>query len=241
MNPRMTPKPESGSWSNRWLTRHAHPNWEVRSRRAARNTRAIRHRHRHRPSATATATPGVPPSFDYGGGYAGGYKPVPRGNAAVVLGQSRVLDLGRGLHRWHPGRGRGHRRLRRKPQSPIALSPPCPPSESTSSINSSPRTTPRSPGPSGSKTATPSAGPSTSPTPPAGGTLTVTGINENKTITCNDSVVSVSGVSNKVVITGHCASLTVSGMQNKVTVDAADTIDASGLNNKSPITRARRR
>jgi hypothetical protein len=35
-----------------------------------------------------------------------------------------------------------------------------------------------------------------------------------------------------VTITGHCTSLSVSGMQNTVTVDAADSIDASGLNNK---------
>jgi hypothetical protein len=45
-------------------------------------------------------------------------------------------------------------------------------------------------------------------------------------------VVTVSGISNTIVITGHCASLTVSGMKNSVTVDAADTIDASGLNNQ---------
>ena len=34
------------------------------------------------------------------------------------------------------------------------------------------------------------------------------------------------------MITGHCASLTVSGVQNSITVDAVDTIDASGFNNK---------
>ena len=44
--------------------------------------------------------------------------------------------------------------------------------------------------------------------------------------------VDVSGVSNTVVITGHCTSLTVSGVQNAITVDAVDTIDASGFNNK---------
>jgi hypothetical protein len=107
------------------------------------------------------------------------------------------------------------------------------PTESTSPINSSPpRSTPRSPGPSSTKTRTPSAGPSSSPAPPSGGTIIVSGINENKSVTCNNSQVSVSGVSNKVVITGHCASLTVAGMQNTITVDAADTIDASGLNNQ---------
>jgi hypothetical protein len=77
-----------------------------------------------------------------------------------------------------------------------------------------------------------SPAPSTSPAPPAGGQLSISGINENRTIACNDSVVSVSGVSNTVVITGHCASLTVSGVQNSITVDTVDTIDASGFNNK---------
>jgi hypothetical protein len=70
------------------------------------------------------------------------------------------------------------------------------------------------------------------PLPPQGGELSVSGINENKTIACNDSVVTVSGISNTLVFTGHCVSLTVSGMNNSVTVDAADTIDASGLNNR---------
>jgi len=49
---------------------------------------------------------------------------------------------------------------------------------------------------------------------------------------CNNNVVTVSGVSNTVVITGHCASVTVSGLNNVITVDATDTIDASGLNNQ---------
>ncbi|HET7074504.1 MAG TPA: DUF3060 domain-containing protein [Mycobacterium sp.] len=93
-----------------------------------------------------------------------------------------------------------------------------------------PAITPTSPGPSASGTNTPS--PSTSPTPPPGGELSVSGINANRTIACNDSIVDVSGVSNTVVITGHCASVTVSGVQNSVTVDAVDSIDASGFNNK---------
>jgi len=75
----------------------------------------------------------------------------------------------------------------------------------------------------------PSAGPST---PPPGGNLSVAGINENQTIACNHSIVDVSGVSNTVVITGHCTSVSVSGVQNSITVDAVDTIDASGFNNK---------
>ena len=84
----------------------------------------------------------------------------------------------------------------------------------------------------------PRTSPNLTPTPPApstappGGNLTVAGISENQTIACNDNTVDVSGVSNTVVITGHCTSLTVSGVQNVITVDAVDTIDASGFNNK---------
>jgi hypothetical protein len=89
--------------------------------------------------------------------------------------------------------------------------------------NTLPRTLPRqTPG-------RPGAGPST---PPPGGNLSVAGINENQTIACNDSIVDVSGVSNTVVITGHCTSVSVSGVQNSITVEAVDTIDVSGFNNK---------
>jgi hypothetical protein len=86
------------------------------------------------------------------------------------------------------------------------------------------------------ETQTPGAGPSTAPPskplPPVGGNLSAAGINETQTIACNDSIVNVSGISNTVVITGHCKSLDVSGVQNKVTVDAVDTIEASGFNNQ---------
>ncbi|MGH3542593.1 MAG: DUF3060 domain-containing protein [Mycobacterium sp.] len=91
---------------------------------------------------------------------------------------------------------------------------------------------PNSPGTNTTGTQAPSAGPSTSPAPPAGGDLGVSGINENQTMACNDSIVIVSGISNTVEITGHCASLTVSGVENSVTVDAVDTIEASGFNNQ---------
>jgi Protein of unknown function (DUF3060) len=86
------------------------------------------------------------------------------------------------------------------------------------------------------ETQTPGAGPSTAPPskplPPVGGNLSAAGINESQTIVCNNSIVNVSGISNTVVITGHCKSLDVSGVQNKVTVDAVDTIEASGFNNQ---------
>ncbi len=89
---------------------------------------------------------------------------------------------------------------------------------------------PRSPGPSSTRTRT--TPPSTSPAPAPGAKLSVSGINENRTIACSDNIVSVSGVSNTVVITGHCTSLTVSGVQNAITVDSVDSIDASGFSNK---------
>jgi hypothetical protein len=68
-------------------------------------------------------------------------------------------------------------------------------------------------------------------TAPPGGQLSVAGVEQNKTIACNDNYVNVSGVSNTVTITGHCATVTVSGMQNKVTVVESDAIQASGFDN----------
>lgn len=60
----------------------------------------------------------------------------------------------------------------------------------------------------------------------------VSGVDNNKTITCTDGAVSISGMRNTVNITGHCVSVTVSGMNNVVTVDTADTIGASGFDNR---------
>ncbi|AKK26335.1 DUF3060 domain-containing protein [Mycobacterium sp. EPa45] len=68
--------------------------------------------------------------------------------------------------------------------------------------------------------------------PVPGSNLSVSGVNENKRLACNDSVVTISGMDNTVVITGHCRHVQVSGMNNVVTVDAADTIEASGMDNK---------
>lgn len=105
------------------------------------------------------------------------------------------------------------------------------PTESSSAISSPGKAPSRTP-PSTGKTRTPSSGPSPSATAPAGGEVTVSGINENKTIACSDNVINISGISNTVVLTGHCATVNVSGLQNVITVDNADTIEASGLNNK---------
>ncbi|BBY62858.1 DUF3060 domain-containing protein [Mycolicibacterium helvum] len=84
--------------------------------------------------------------------------------------------------------------------------------------------TPTSPAPSSS------AATVTMPAP--GGNLSVAGVNANKRIACDDSVVTISGMDNTVVLTGHCTLVQVSGMNNIVTIDVADTINASGMDNK---------
>jgi Protein of unknown function (DUF3060) len=159
--------------------------------------------------------PPPPPPGSYGGPFPGMSPQPPSGNRAwwilgalFVIG---VLALVGGIaafaaHQFSRG-------------GSVVLSTPPSISRTTTPPRTSPRLTPSSP----------SAAPST---PPPGGNLSVAGINENQTIACNDNTVDVSGVSNTVVITGHCTSLTVSGVQNAITVDAVDTIDASGFNNK---------
>jgi Protein of unknown function (DUF3060) len=62
--------------------------------------------------------------------------------------------------------------------------------------------------------------------------LSVSGVDDTKTIGCNQGTVNVSGVRNTITITGHCVNLQVSGIENHVTVDSADTIGASGINNQ---------
>jgi hypothetical protein len=90
-----------------------------------------------------------------------------------------------------------------------------------------------SPAPSATMPHTSGTAPSTSvTTAPVGGSLSVAGINEIRTVACRDSNLSISGVANEVVITGHCASLTISGVRNKVSVEATESIQASGFNNE---------
>jgi hypothetical protein len=106
------------------------------------------------------------------------------------------------------------------------------PTPSTPSVSASSA----APAPSPSAAQTPSPAPATSPsaapTAPASANLTISGIKENRTVACNQSAINISGISNKIVITGHCTSLNVSGVQNIITVDAVDTIEASGFNNQ---------
>ncbi|HEY1440346.1 MAG TPA: DUF3060 domain-containing protein [Mycobacterium sp.] len=168
--------------------------------------------------------PTVPPPpspWTYGGPFSGSPPKPPSGNrmwwilgTIIVIG---VIALAGGIAAFAAHQLSGVRS--------IITSPP-----TVSAPFTSPGNTPTSAAPSTSRTR--ASAPSASPTPPPGGQLNISGINDNRTIACNDSVVSVSGVSNTVVITGHCASLTVSGVQNSITVDTVDTIDASGFNNK---------
>jgi hypothetical protein len=67
---------------------------------------------------------------------------------------------------------------------------------------------------------------------PPGGQFSVSGIEGNKRVACNDSLINVSGVSNTVTITGHCVSVTVSGVKNEVIVESVDRIGASGFENR---------
>ena len=167
------------------------------------------------------AAPPPPPPWTYGGPIPGPPPLRPSGNrmwwilgAVIVIG---MLALAGGIAAFAAHQLSGVRSIISSPPTITDTSGP-------------PATTPGGTGPSTTRTKTPR--PSTSPTPPAGARLSVSGIGENRTIACNDNVVSVSGVSNTVVISGHCASLTVSGVQNEITVDAVDSIEASGFNNK---------
>lgn len=73
----------------------------------------------------------------------------------------------------------------------------------------------------------------TTPTASAGGTtISVAGANKHQTVVCDGGAVSVSGVDNTIEITGHCATLTVSGVRNTVNVEGADSIGASGFDNR---------
>jgi hypothetical protein len=95
-----------------------------------------------------------------------------------------------------------------------------------------PSASPSNPAPSAGQAQTPVPAPAMSPTASAGASLSIAGINNSRAVACNGGAISVSGVSNTIVITGHCASLSVSGVQNKVTIEAVDSIEASGFNNQ---------
>jgi hypothetical protein len=171
------------------------------------------------PPASYGSVPPPPPMYGYGAPYGG---PTPKSSSGrlwwivgtiIVIG---VLALAGGIAAFAAHQLSS---VRSSINSPTYTTLPTTPS----------RTTTRSPRPSTSPTRSPST--TTSSVPPAGAPISVSGIDENQTIACNDNVVTVSGINNTIVITGHCVSVTVSGMKNKVTVDSSDTIEASGMNN----------
>lgn len=168
-----------------------------------------------------SAGPPPPPPWTYGGPLSGPPPQRPSGNrmwwilgTVIVVG---MLALAGGIAAFAAHQLSGVRSII---SSPPTISGPFGP----------PTSSPGATGPSTTRTKT--TRPSMSPTPPPGDKLSVSGVGENRTIACDDDIVSVSGVSNTVLITGHCASLTVSGVQNQITVDAVDSIQASGFNNK---------
>ncbi|OBG83345.1 hypothetical protein A9X05_18545 [Mycobacterium sp. E3298] len=167
--------------------------------------------------------PPPPPAWSYGGPLGGPPPQGPSGNrmwwivgTIIAVG---VLALAGGIAAFAAHQLSGVRSIINSPPTfTNTLSPPAttPGGTSTTTRTKPPRSTTTS----------------TSPTPPPGSEVTISGIGENRTIACDDNVVNVSGVSNTVVISGHCASLSVSGVQNDITVDAVDSIQASGLSNK---------
>ncbi len=70
------------------------------------------------------------------------------------------------------------------------------------------------------------------PTVVAGQSLSVSGIDEQRSVVCAGGAVSVSGMRNSVDIRGECAVVTVSGFDNVVTVEFAQSITASGFDNR---------
>ncbi len=65
----------------------------------------------------------------------------------------------------------------------------------------------------------------------AGDTLSLGGIEQHKTIVCNQGTVNISGMTNTVEVKGDCVSVSVSGMNNVITVESARSITASGFDN----------
>ncbi len=66
----------------------------------------------------------------------------------------------------------------------------------------------------------------------AGDTHSLGGIEQHKTIVCNQGMVNISGMTNTIEVKGDCVSVSVSGMDNVVTVESARSIMASGFDNK---------
>jgi hypothetical protein len=86
--------------------------------------------------------------------------------------------------------------------------------------------------PSAPSASAPTAAPTAAPTTPAGPSMTISGIDDVRTIACNNSAIDISGQHETVTITGHCATVHVSGIKNVITVDATDAINVVGIDNQ---------
>jgi hypothetical protein len=64
-----------------------------------------------------------------------------------------------------------------------------------------------------------------------GGTLSVGGSEQIKTIACNGGSLTLSAINSMVNVTGHCASHAMSGFDNHVNVESADAVQVSGYDN----------
>ncbi len=67
---------------------------------------------------------------------------------------------------------------------------------------------------------------------PAGETVMVAGVGQNRIIECRENTVTVSGMRNTLEITGHCIAVVVSGIENTITVDSVESIGVSGFDNR---------
>lgn len=69
--------------------------------------------------------------------------------------------------------------------------------------------------------------------------ISISGIDQCRSIACDGESISVSGVRNEVILIGHCADLHVSGIDNVVKGDAAvGRITQSGVRNQVRLERS---
>ncbi|CAN3127250.1 DUF3060 domain-containing protein [Mycobacterium sp. smrl_JER01] len=66
----------------------------------------------------------------------------------------------------------------------------------------------------------------------AGGSVSLGGVSTERIVFCDGGAVNISGMRNDVRVQGACTSVIVSGIENTVTLDSADIISASGVDNR---------
>ncbi|MGE2832596.1 DUF3060 domain-containing protein [Mycobacterium sp. SMC-4] len=65
-----------------------------------------------------------------------------------------------------------------------------------------------------------------------GAVTSLGGVQTRRTVQCDGGTVSVSGVGNVIDVLGPCTAVVVSGVENVLTVDTAQSINASGFDNR---------